>query len=459
MVIGVSDINAHTLLRSELDAVLVGENYDLAVVQVESEREQLKKIEQEALEIGEAAGFWESSPAQGVVSAGGSSVGGSHSVAAASVAAVTPSKPARGKLSRLSVSLMNFTGTGSSTANSATTAATAVDNSRSSNMLAPNNTTTDTTTPIFDKSSVVRRASILKSKAIRSIHGPRAMSEQKLEAMLKQPQNSTLNTINERDLSAIIESDSNNIEIDIRINGKLEKIQVNPILGTMAGLLTASKNTEKIESMLVDLWGGKKTKRRWYELDNENFKWCSGHEKEYEYKGIIPVSSITDIRNHTTDQNLLLTNPHSFEFETTERIFALGCENLEEKQQWLTALQISRDNSIIQKGSYKNYNKELNLKDIEKFYKMLIKQGMVFQSIAVENRRVCLTNNKVNISDCKIVNEFLRYETMAAGHSDMLLGVLQELLLIPPNARHVWEAMYMGTKVRKYYIYIIAIYY
>ena len=229
---------------------------------------------------------------------------------------------------------------------------------------------------------------------------------------------------------------------------------MNPLLGTMAGILVASKNTDKIESKLVDLWGGKKTKRRWYEVDAEYFSWCAGHDKESEFKGSIPVSNITDIRSHTSDSNLQSTHPHAFEFETQDRVYALGCETAAEKDNWVTALQISRDSSIMTKGSYKLMSRELTTKDIHKFELMFKKQGAVYQSIAIEHRRAALLKNGLNIGDIKKVSDFLRLETLAAGHQDMLLGVLQELLLIPENCRGVWEAVHTGIKVRLRYLYL-----
>lgn len=424
MVIGVSDVNSHTLLRSDLNSVLIGESYEQAVMQVDSEMEQLAKIEQEAQELGEASAFWDNNVSKvAAITAPKPGTGGSPVIA---------SKPARGKFSRMSISLMGLGG-------SSTAAATGAALSRASSLAVVPETDVH-----VDKATVARRASVIKAKSIKSLHGPRALSEQKVEAMLRAP--STLASVSERD-TAMDSDDQGGFDLEVKVNGRKETIRVNPLLGSMVGLLTASKNTEKMEAKLVDLWGGKKTKRRWYEVDSEYFKWCAGHEKESEYKGAIPVTTITDIRNHTTDQNLLATNPHSFEFETSERVYALGCETAEEKENWVMALQVSRDSSVMSKGSYKSHSRELTSKDLVKYSAMFKKQGMVFQTIAVEDRRAAMANSGLNLSDSKAVADYLRHEALAAGHADMLLAIMQELLLIPQGSRGLWESVLAGTKV------------
>lgn len=418
MVMGAAHTNAHALLRSDLNSILLGESFDQAVVQVDSEMELLAKIEREADEAeDEVADAFDSD--KPLVNRSLKPPSGSPSV--------TPSKPARGAFHRLSVSLMSINNSPQAAATSALARSSSISSVQSADE---------------PRVSAARRVSILKTKAIKTLHGPRALSEQKVEAMLRNP-----SALSGSDRTSTFEVDTA-IEVETKISGKTERIVVNPVLGVMAGTLVASKNAEKMESKLVDLWGGKKTKRRWYEVDAESFKWCAGHDKETEYKGVVPISSITEIRNHSTDANLIGTNPHAFEFETPERVFALACESAEEKENWVTALQVSRDASIMAKGTYKSQNRELTSKDLVKFAAMFKKQGMVYQSIAVEDRRHALTNNNLDLNDGRAVAEYLRAEALAAGHSDMLLGIMQELLLIPQSARGTWEAVYAGTKVR-----------
>jgi hypothetical protein len=502
MVIGVSEVNHHALLRSELNAVLIGESYDQAVVQLDQELQQLARIEHEAQEIGEAGSYMDglfgrasrsasaasgysmssvmSSKSTSSKSAAESVKTGTTSAAPVTVttSALTPAPnsspppmsagiagtgappvssgkaPPRG-LKRLSMSLMGL-GSGRDTSAPSTvepSAAAALMRSSSANVVSGSGKGAPETEVHVDKALTARRVSHLRSKSIKSLHGPRAISEQRVEAILRNP--NALMSISERDPSTLSNEALDGIEIDAKVGGHIEHYSVNPLMGTMAGVLTASKNTEKMEHVLVDLWGGKKTKRRWYEVDGESFKWCAGHEKENEYKGSVPVNAITDIRNHTTDQNLLATNPHSFEFETAERVFALGCETAEEKEHWVTALQVGRDNSIIGKGSYRSHMHELTTKDLHKFAAMFKKQGLVFHSIAVEDRRTAMTNMGLDLTDPKAVMEYLRLEVLAAGNTDLLLAVCQQLLLIPQSARGTWQAALAGIKVRYYREYCV----
>ena len=85
---------------------------------------------------------------------------------------------------------------------------------------------------------------------------------------------------------------------------------------------------------------------------------------------------------------------------------------------------------------------------LDRFQGLFKKQGAVYQSIAIEDRRALTANSGLNLSDNRVVGEFLRFETLAAGHSDMLLGIMQELLLIPQGSRGTWEAVYKGTQVK-----------
>lgn len=293
MVMGVVDANQRALLRSDLDSVLLGESYDQAVSQVETEIELVRQIELDAEEAGEGGDTFDMSPLKSALSATSSPV--------------VPSKPARGAFRRLSVSLMNINSSPSAAAAPASSPVAPI--GRASSLTS----VTDDSPAVVDRATAVRRTSMLRSKAITTLHGPRAISEQKVDAMLKNP--SAMASITDR--GTLTEHDTDQT-IETKVNGRLERVTVNPLVGTMAGLLTASKNADKMESKLKDLLGGKKTKRRWYEVDAVNFKWCAGHDKENEYKGIVPVSSIVDIRSYSTDAALTAANPHSFEFETAE---------------------------------------------------------------------------------------------------------------------------------------------
>lgn len=293
---GVVDANQHALLRSDLNSVLLGENYDQAVSQVDAEIEILRQIEADAEEAGEGGDTFDMSPLKSAVNA-----------VSATSSPIAPSKPARGAFRRLSVSLMNINGSPGGTPAAQSSPVAPIGRASSLNSVTEDNPI------VVDRATAVRRTSMLRTKAITTLHGPRAISEQKVDAMLKNP--SAMAAITDR--GTLTEHDTD-LHIETKVNGRLERVTVNPLIGTMAGSLTALKNTDKMESKLKDLLGGKKTKRRWYEVDAVNFKWCAGHDKENEYKGIVPVSSIVDIRSYSTDAALTASNPHAFEFETVE---------------------------------------------------------------------------------------------------------------------------------------------
>jgi hypothetical protein len=72
----------------------------------------------------------------------------------------------------------------------------------------------------------------------------------------------------------------------------------------------------------------------------------------------------------------------------------------------------------------------------------------VFESIAREHRRTAVQASGLDLSNVRAVADYLRLETIASGHGDALLAVLQELLLIPQSSRGTWDAVLAGTKVK-----------
>lgn len=192
---------------------------------------------------------------------------------------------------------------------------------------------------------------------------------------------------------------------------------------------------------MIEIFGGKRTKRRWYELDGDDFKWCGGHDRETEFKGVVPMSSVIDIRYYTTDPNLLQASEYCFEFDTNDRTFALGCENPEEKDCWILALQHARDSAIMKKSSYRLFSDELHPSDVMSHYSMFKKQGTLYASLATEDRQHIVTADGVDTNNFNSISNFLYYELLAEGYESRLLELLQELLLLPPNSQNEWTAL------------------
>jgi hypothetical protein len=217
------------------------------------------------------------------------------------------------------------------------------------------------------------------------------------------------------------------------------------------GLLHAAKNAEKIESRFLDMVGGKKTKRRWYELDSEHFKWCSGHDKEADYKGQVKISTITDIRPYSTDSYVIAECQHCFEIETNERVYALGAETIAERENWMTALRNCRDNYLMSKGSYKLLQfHELSLGEVIKFSEMFKKQATNYLMISKEDLKHTIEVNGLDLSDVKAVSSYLVNEAIAGGNTSKLMKIFYELLLIPPGLDGIWDLILsLLTKARE----------
>lgn len=219
-------------------------------------------------------------------------------------------------------------------------------------------------------------------------------------------------------------------------------IEVSPGEGTMAGLCIAAKgNKGDIHSKMADMFGVKKTKHRWYELDGEAFKWCTGRERELEFKGSVSMSTVIDIRYYTTDPSVAQATEFAFEFETTERVFSLGTDTLEEKEAWVRALQVARDRSVMSKSSYKLISEKLSVDDIQSHYNMFKKQGTLYNSLLIEDRMQVITKDGLDTNDAVSVARFLNYQLIAEGLNTKLVSLMQELLLMPPSSDTKWDAL------------------
>eukprot|EP00981_Chlorochromonas_danica_P005143 scaffold1036_cov169-Ochromonas_danica.AAC.23 len=281
----------------------------------------------------------------------------------------------------------------------------------------------------------------LRGRTLTIIHGTKALDERKVEAMIKNINNNNVPLHDELPEPGIsVQGQS------FEVKSKTLSITVNPLAGTMAGLFHVAKNADKLESKFLDMVGGKKTKRRWFELDGHAIKWCAGHDKEVEYKGTIPISSVLEIRNYTTDPAISSSCQHCLEIDTTDRVYALASETLEEKEKWITALQKARDDYIIAKGSYKLQTRELSPADVGKFVEMFRKQVAVYQSIATEDRRLQLDVAGLDLSNANEVLRYLLLEATSNGNISRLLSILYELLLLPPGAQGCWETVQLSLQ-------------
>jgi hypothetical protein len=262
----------------------------------------------------------------------------------------------------------------------------------------------------------------LRRRSLVSLYGRRAYDKQQVEKIIE---TNRIATISLKATGSFAGQ-----QIEIKSNSGLS-LFVNPLEGSMAGLLYAAKNADKMEAKLLDFVGGKKTKRRWCELDDTGFKWCAGHDKEADYKGHVPIASIRDVRPYTVDTFVSAETQHCFEFDTPDRVYAMGCETVEEKDHWVTALQRARDNHIMSQASYRAQHRELKVQDVSRFVTLFQKQVAVYVSIAEEDSRVKIITGGVDLSKLHDVSNYLVHEAVATGSSGALLMLLQELLVTP----------------------------
>eukprot|EP01038_Epipyxis_sp_PR26KG_P007973 gene7973-10813_t len=216
-------------------------------------------------------------------------------------------------------------------------------------------------------------------------------------------------------------------------------VQVSPLEGTMAGILTVAKEKGKIFTRNTNL--------RWYELDSHAFKWCKSHHKEIEFKDEIPVAEIIDIKSTTNNIHIKESCKFGFEIETAVRLYAFGAEKEEEVQNWVAALTFARDDFLLQRGASKLAFKPLETEDAIKFYEMFKKNGTVYQSLSLEDRSFMLNQCGLDMADTTAVYKYLYSECLASGLLPKLLAVMHELLLIPTGSDGTWDAVLKGMEL------------
>ena len=286
----------------------------------------------------------------------------------------------------------------------------------------------------------IRKELGVRRKSLVMLCGPKAISEQKLAEILGSA--AIMSTVNERGSLQMMPPPM----LPHSSSGRSSFVRSSdPLSGIMMGELLAVKNNDKV--IKESIWGGKRTKHRYYELDLDSFRWYSDASRS-EMKNSLPSSSIVDVRSYSADPSLASKqNTFAFEIETSERVMCLACSTAEQKDQWVSALRAVLDHQTMMKGSFKLSSRELNANDVGKFFDMFEKQGSLYRSICTEHRRGATTDNGIDVGDLQQVMRFLQCETLASGDGDVFLAILQELLLIPIGARKIWEGILRGIKV------------
>lgn len=124
------------------------------------------------------------------------------------------------------------------------------------------------------------------------------------------------------------------------------KTLIAPEKGIMAGKGIAAKNKKNQARQLVtSLLSISKTKARWYILDGKSLSWTSlnsnssSGEIDHDDNDSISMSEVLNIKEQTSDPDLLKVAQFHFDIITETRVLSIAVENEDLYHKWLTALR------------------------------------------------------------------------------------------------------------------------
>jgi hypothetical protein len=167
---------------------------------------------------------------------------------------------------------------------------------------------------------------------------------------------------------------------------------------------------------------------------------------------------IVDIREFTSDPNLMKDSNFCFEIETIDKntpVLRVGTDTAAEKESWLKAVTIARDSYILKKSTYKLQMRDLNQDDILRCARELVKHHTVYFSLVAEDREELVTAMGLDLTNVKMVSDYLYHEMMAMGLSEEYLTLLHELLLVPAGLESIWAALIASKNSCQFYGVII----
>lgn len=163
---------------------------------------------------------------------------------------------------------------------------------------------------------------------------------------------------------------------------------------------------------------------------------------------------IVDIREYTSDPNLMKDSNFCFEIESTDRhtsILRVGADTAAEKEAWLKAITVARDAYILKKSTYKLQMRDLSLDGIMRSARELVKHHKVYFTLVGEDREELVTAMGLDLTNVKMVSDYLYHEMMAMGLSEEYLTLLHELLLVPAGSEAIWSALITSKYYYHYY--------
>ena len=213
-----------------------------------------------------------------------------------------------------------------------------------------------------------------------------------------------------------------------------------------AGSLITTKSSKFITMFT------RKTKTRWFEIDNESFHSMEGfvdipNANDGQSNQVL-ISSITHVKSVSTNSAIANETTYSFEIETSSQTYVFGCTDSISRERWLTAIYASLTKHILSKSSYESRRKkEISVRSVIKFADAFKEQGIIYSSVAIAAQRFSIDEHGINVNDIHEVSLYLQNEMLAAGLSSKLLQIFQEFLLIPFQTESAWNAIYNGVKI------------
>lgn len=201
------------------------------------------------------------------------------------------------------------------------------------------------------------------------------------------------------------------------------------------------------ESMSYLGFNTKKTKRRWCILEGDTFQYSM--EKDTDTTaGTIHLSTVTDIRNFTTDQSMSKLSNFCWEVETGDKVLVLGSETQIERDNWVSAFRVAKDKAVISSSEFRNKMIALNIEDAKEYLQQLKKNLSLFESIWVEDRKYTMTPDGLDTGNYSDMFRFVQLQAMAGNTEAKLHELLYQLVILPPGMDVMFEAII--NSARKY---------
>ena len=170
------------------------------------------------------------------------------------------------------------------------------------------------------------------------------------------------------------------------------KTPIAPEKGIMAGKgLTAKNKKNQTKQLMSSLLSMSKTKTRWYILDGKNLSWTrydgansnNVDNDDYNDNDSISMSKVLDIREQTTDPDLLKVATYHFDIVTETRVLSIAVDDEESYVKWLQALRYAKEKSRTQGAGVRRVRDMdmLDIKVVKDKLSMFEKQVAVFQAI------------------------------------------------------------------------------